>query len=218
MELISEYCISQGIDAMIIMTEEEQIGIDQPKESYFAEYMPDYKEYLYDINKFCGFPGKKMEKKRNHLHYFKKNYSPYEFKAFGPADINDLIEFTLKFENNHNDSEISEYECEEIINVLRNYEKYPFEGILIRKEGRLLGYTFGEKSGDTFIIHAEKGDISYRGIYQAIASELAKYLADKYPEIKYLNREDDMGDESLRKSKESYHPCIYVHKHRYFVR
>lgn len=216
--LVNDYCLNSGVRGMIVLPEEETIGIDVPKESLFGEYMPEYKEYLYPIERFCGFPGKKMEKKRNHLHYFENHFMPCQITEITLSDVPDLIEFTRKFESEHQDSEMADYECRALIETLGNYQLYGFEGIVIRKDGEVVGFTFGEKSGDTFVIHAEKANIEYRGSYQAVSSALAEFVHNRYPEINYLNREDDMGDESLRQSKESYHPSLYIHKRRYFVR
>lgn len=215
---INKYCLTNKLKGMIVLPEEELIGQEEPKEALFGEYMPEYKEYLYQIDKFNGFPGKKMEKKRNHLHYFQKHYAPYSVEEIAIEDIDELIDFTLKFESEHQDSEIADYECQELIEALHHYSNFPFDGIVVRKDGNVIGYSFGEKSGDTFVIHAEKANIEYRGAYQAVASSLAELIKTRYADIKYLNREDDMGDESLRQSKESYHPCLYIHKRRYFVR
>lgn len=211
-DLIDNYCLTNNIKGIILTPEEENLESSENFEFNDNCYLPEYKEYLYPIEKFCGFPGKKMEKKRNHLHFFEKNYSPYFIEIIDSSIIPDLTDFTLKFDSEHCDSELADYECREVIEVLKNFSSYPFEGIAIRKNGDVIGYSFGERIGDTFIIHAEKGNTNYRGIYQAIASELAKYVASRYPEVRYLNREDDMGDESLRQSKLSYHPSMFIHK------
>lgn len=60
--------------------------------------------------------------------------------------------------------------------------------------------------GDTLIIHIEKADIAYEGVYQALVNEYAKCFVT--PGVRYINREEDAGDEGLRRSKESYHPCV----------
>ena len=73
--------------------------------------------------------------------------------------------------------------------------------------------TFGSRiSPDTFDVHFEKADASIQGAYAAINCEFAKHIREKYPEIRYLNREEDMGIEGLRKAKQSYHPHHMVEK------
>lgn len=170
------------------------------------------KEYLYPIERFIGFAGKKMEKKRNHLNFFLRNYGDAEIETISSANREELIEFTDNFASMHEDSTMALYESNKTIEALADFDSFNYEGIAIRLDGKIIGYTFGEKIGDTFFVHVEKGNIDYRGVYQALASFMSRYIQDKYPDIVYLNREEDMGDESLRKSKESYHPTLFVNK------
>lgn len=172
----------------------------------------DLREYLYPIERFLHFSGKKMEKKRNHLNFFNNNYPEASIEPISTTNADELIAFTRKFAAEHEDSNLCIYENTQTINVLKYFDFYPFEGIAIRLGGKIIGYTFGEKIGDTFFVHVEKGDICYRGIYQALASKMSQSVNQRYPEVKYLNREEDMGDDSLRQSKMSYHPTLFVNK------
>ncbi len=192
------------------------------EESSFEEYLNDFrdadytidnwKEYLYDITQFLGFSGKKMAKKRNHLNYFEKHYCDFKVFEINPENAKSLIPLTEEFENNHDESSLAKYESERTIDVLNNYSNYPFTGIYITINDKIAGYSFGEVIGDTCFVHVEKGLMEYQGIYQALSSRLAQQIKDNYPAVKYLNREEDMGYESLRKSKESYHPTKIMNK------
>lgn len=170
------------------------------------------KEYLYPIEQFIGFAGKKMEKKRNHFNFFLKNFCEAEIEPINDANCHELISFTENFANMHEDSTLALYENHKTIEALTDFNRYPYEGLAIRLNGNIIGYTFGEKIGDTFFVHVEKGDINYRGVYQALASFMSRAINEKYPDVRFLNREEDMGDESLRKSKESYHPTLFINK------
>jgi hypothetical protein len=64
-------------------------------------------------------------------------------------------------------------------------------------------------NSDTVIVHVEKAFQDYRGAYQFINREFVKKIAPGY---KYVNREDDIGDEGLRKAKESYYPIFMLEK------
>lgn len=211
-DIINDYCDTHDLERMIILPSEvlpSAEGDGRPAGTPFEESMT---EYLYDIEKFVTFSGKKMEKKRNHLNFFKRNYSPVVVEDISAANAADLIAFTLEFNAKNSENELADYECRQVMDALAHFDDFPYEGVALRYEGRIIGYSFGEKSGDTFIIHAEKANIEYRGVYQAVASELAKMVMGKYPDVKYLNREDDMGSEDLRKSKLSYHPALYIAK------
>lgn len=193
-----------------ISFEEKASGADQPINN--SEYIDKWKEYLYPIDRFLHFSGKKMEKKRNHLNYFYNNYDDISVAKLDETNLSEAIEFTKNFEISHNDNVLATYENEQTVKVLQEYGKYPFLGICIKLGDSIKGISFGEKIGDTFFIHVEKGDIGYRGIYQALASGLSQLVKEKYPDVAYLNREEDMGDDNLRQSKLSYHPSIILHK------
>ena len=68
-------------------------------------------------------------------------------------------------------------------------------------------------SEDVFDVHFEKAQLDIDGAYTAINCEFARYLRDRYPNLRYLNREDDMGMEGLRQAKLSYHPVMLLEKY-----
>ncbi|MDE6409455.1 MAG: phosphatidylglycerol lysyltransferase domain-containing protein [Muribaculaceae bacterium] len=212
LELIKDYCDAYAISSRIIQPQEcTPENIEECAQSH-ADYLPDWREYVYDIEQFLKFSGKKMEKKRNHLNYFMNHFSDYEMEILDGSQTVDLIDFNDKFNLYHKEGDTFDYESSAIGKAIENYTQYPFFGLLLRYEGRIIGYTFGEPVGDTFIIHAEKGDIEYRGVYQALSSLLSREIQKKFPEVKFLNREDDMGNEYLRQSKLSYHPTKFIAK------
>ena len=76
-----------------------------------------------------------------------------------------------------------------------------------------MAFTMGSPiSVDTFDVHFEKAYGEIQGAYTMINREFARWVRDRYPEVRYLNREDDMGLEGLRKAKESYYPDCMVEK------
>ena len=88
------------------------------------------------------------------------------------------------------------------------------EGIVILEQDRVLAFAMGSRlNSDTFDIHFEKAREDIQGTYNLINREFARYLRDKYPEVKWLNREDDLGLEGLRAAKLSYNPTRLLEKY-----
>lgn len=210
--LVKNYCRRHNVDGVILHPVEYEPGSETELALSETDTADGWREYLYPVERFATFSGRKMEKKRNHLNFFVNNYPGFEVVEIDGTMGDELISFTLSFNAEHGDSELADYECRQVMDVLRDYRSYPFFGIAIRVDGHIAGYTFGEKSGDTFVIHAEKGDVSMRGIYQALASRLAQAVMERFPDVWLLNREDDMGFEHLRQSKLSYHPSLFIAK------
>lgn len=117
-------------------------------------------------------------------------------------------DFTRRY---HKDSASAQAEEGCVREFLRDFAAYaPLAGLL-RVNGRVVGFSAGEIVGDTLIIHIEKADIAYEGVYQALVNEYAKCFVT--PGVRYINREEDAGDEGLRRSKESYHPVRLLEKY-----
>ena len=97
--------------------------------------------------------------------------------------------------------------------ALAHFEALGMDGLVLRHGEELLAVTLGSPlSGDTFDIHFEKADQEVDGAYTVINCEFARYLRKKYPDLRWLNREDDLGLEGLRKAKLSYNPHHLVEK------
>lgn len=210
-KMIRDYCNRRHIDGRMMITVENTpeapatATVEQP-------LVDDWREYLYDISHFEHFAGKKMEKKRNHLNFFNSHYPNAKIEEIEEKDIPELIAFTEEFNLRHDGSKLLHYENMATKGALASYFVYGFTGIVIRIDGKVAGFTFGEPNGDTFFVHVEKGDIEYRGIYQALSSAMARLVRKLLPEVAYLNREDDMGFEALKSSKMSYHPILFIDK------
>ena len=88
------------------------------------------------------------------------------------------------------------------------------EGLCLRAGGKILAFTMGNRISETaFDVNFEKAYADVPGAYPLINREFARDLREKYPELLYLNREDDMGLEGLRKAKESYYPDCMAEKY-----
>ena len=100
-----------------------------------------------------------------------------------------------------------------ITKALRNRDALGMEGLVLLEKGRVIAMTLGSAlSEDTFDVHFEKAMDQYMGAYAVINREFARYLKEKYPRLQWLNREDDLGLEGLRKAKLSYCPDRLIEK------
>jgi hypothetical protein len=111
------------------------------------------------------------------------------------------------------DPELSEEFCS-VRKSYKNFKELQLEGGLLRADGKIVAYTMGEKlNSDTYVIHIEKAFSDVRGAYQMINQQFAQTIKQNHPEILFINREEDMGFEGLRKAKLSYYPDILLEKY-----
>lgn len=173
-------------------------------------------DYVYAIEDLVGLKGRRFQRKRNHLNRFRDTHPDHRLEPITDENLTAVEEmvdtwYTLRLQDNpHGD-----YKMEQaaIRKALRHRQTLGMEGLILIDEGRITAMTMGSRlSEDTFDIHFEKALDTADGTYAAINQGFAQYLQEKYPALRWLNREDDMGIEGLRKAKMSYCPDHMVEK------
>jgi hypothetical protein len=171
----------------------------------------DWTDYLYSADEFIGLPGKKFRVQRNHISRFKRDNPEYSFVTVNGENIGDVRDFFAEhLLNRPKDGKLSSVESHAVTEVLDNFEMFKSAcrctGGILYSGDTVVGFSFGEVMRDTLFVHVEKANTEYSGVYQMLSHEFAVMAKEKFPEIKFINREEDVGDEGLRKSKLSYKP------------
>ena len=171
-------------------------------------------EYLYLTEKLKNLSGKKFHSKRNHISAFSKAHN-WSYESITPEVLPDLFKMADKWTNEMKkltDDPLSiEVENEAIKEYFPHMKKLNIRGGLIRVDGEIVAFTFGTPINDkVFDIHSEKALPEFRTAYSVINRE---FIANDLADFLYVNREDDMGLEGLRKAKLSYHPDILLKKY-----
>jgi hypothetical protein len=98
--------------------------------------------------------------------------------------------------------------------AVSSFDALQLEGGVLRVFGEVVAFTIGDRlSNDTYDVHFEKAYGELQGAYTMINRLFAAWIREHHPDIRYLNREDDMGVEGLRKAKASYYPDLMVEKY-----
>lgn len=169
-------------------------------------------DYIYNVSDLANLSGKKYHGKRNHITNFKKNNPTWSYEEINEENISECIELHTNWINDkdNNDPDYS-LEFESVLSGFENYSELGFFGGIIRVEGKAIAYTYGECLNDTcFVSHFEKAPADIQGAYAIINQEFAKRLLEKGYE--FVNREEDLGIEGLRKAKQSYKPVLWLNK------
>lgn len=174
----------------------------------------DHFDYIYSVQELIELRGNKFHKKKNLFRQFQKKYD-YEYKEMTPDCVEEVLDMQMEWyrwqeENNYSDA--LEAENEAIFKVLKEIDTIDnLTGGTIRIDGKIIAYTVAEALGDdTIVIHFEKGDTRFKGVYQAINQ---MFLENNAANFKYVNREQDLGEPGLRKAKESYNQVHFMKKY-----
>lgn len=170
-------------------------------------------DYLYDIDRLADLGGKKLHAKRNHIHRLDEACPGWTWAPLTQADIPACLAMDAAW---HQDALTRETvrglstlddEHRALVLALEHLPALGLEGIVLRWQDTLLGFTLGAPLTETiFDVHFERARGEIQGAYPAVNRSFARYIRQKYPHIRYLDREDDMGLPGLRKAKLSYAP------------
>ena len=212
------------LDELIEYAESEdtpfKISAEKPAVDILNELYPerfdiaeqrDYFDYIYDSKKLASLSGKKYHSKRNFVSRFFKQGGIYEeITAENLEECREMSkEWCRRYDDGTNDS-LTEETCA-VKQCIDHFFDLNMQGGLLRLDGKVVAFCIGEEMNDReFIVHVEKAFHDVDGAYAAINNSFAKTLCDKY---EYINREDDTGDEGLRKAKLSYKPEILLDKY-----
>lgn len=95
-----------------------------------------------------------------------------------------------------------------------HFDELEMDGLLLSDGERIIAFSMGSRMNrDYYDVGFEKAFPDVNGAYAMINREFSRMIAEKYPEVRFLNREDDMGSEGLRRAKESYQPTVLLEKY-----
>lgn len=170
----------------------------------------DSHDYVYDIHALAELKGRKYHSKKNHYNRFRDSHPAYIAEPLSDENLSAVKQMIQNWYTTRlSEKPDSDFQMEQaaLEKALNHYKELQLEGLVLRNEDTIFAITLGSRTNrDTFDVHFEKARHDVDGAYTAINCEFADYIRTKYPEIRYLNREEDMGIEGLRKAKLSYHP------------
>ena len=217
LDALEAHCKELGIPLVFCSVNKSELPVlEQHFGKITADADRDWFDYLYEKDAMLTLTGRKYGTPRNHINKFKKLYTDWTFEPVNNENIPELIEFTKNFTFGSEKDESAMLELQMCIEVLENYDAYGMLGGALRVGGKIIAYSLGETVGDTLFSHIEKADISYAGAYQMLTNQFLHMYAEG-DEIRFVNREEDCGDEGLRKSKLSYHPVELIEKNTVII-
>lgn len=202
------FCL-MGIEKPLV----KELGFYEGKKFNIAADRDNF-DYVYLAEKLINLSGRKLHSKKNHLNAFRKLYPQAEYlpitdDLITPCKIELNNWYKLRLQDDPDDPFIG-WERKAVMEILNDFHYFNLKGGAIRLGSRIVAFTFGEQlNRDTAVIHVEKADPDIRGAYPAINQAFVEH---EWSHLTYINREEDMGHEGLRRAKESYKPEKMIEK------
>lgn len=214
---IEEYFNEElGYPLVINLADEYAVKyLNLPEDKYLVEEQVDSRDYLYNGDAMRSLAGKKLHKKKNRVNAFKREYEGrYEYRRLCCSDSHDVWVFLDRWRQQKGEEveEHLDYEVKGIHDILKNCSEFSIHMGGVYIDGQMEAFTIGSYNPveHMAVIHIEKANPEINGLYQFINQQ---FLIEEFSEAEWVNREDDMGLEGLRKAKMTYYPADYARKY-----
>lgn len=196
--------ITEGDKELLVSLYGDRFNIHSDRDSH---------DYVYETASLANLEGKKYRKKRGHLNNFREAYPEYSLRELTDENTEDALALLDSWYATRDEDEDFMMERCAINKAIRDRDKLGLEILLLYVEEKPCAMSVVSIfTPDTADVHFEKALTEYPGAYAAINAETAAYIARKYEGITFIDREEDMGIEGLRKAKLSYYPHHMVEK------
>lgn len=172
----------------------------------------DDSDYIYSVERLTSLAGKKLHSKRNHIARFADNpdWVYEDITAQNISECWDMNQAWCKLYSCIEDESLNHEACA-VKRAFKHFFELGLKGGMLRVGGKVVAYTMGEPlSTDTYVMHIEKAFPEVQGAYPMINKQFLLYNCQDFT---YVNREEDLGDDGLRKAKTSYYPDILLEKY-----
>ncbi len=194
---------------------------------------PEFSDYIYRTQKLADLAGKKLSRKRNHIHQFQNKHPDFAFHILGPQNLDAVWQVEKLWFAENTDCTADpkagdtgtqrpdggapsdlEIEKEIIRFALDSFDSFArscgMTGGVLSVAGQPVAFCIASiLSGNVTDVHFEKclSPFAADGGYAVINNEFAKSV-----HTEFINREEDLGIEGLRKAKLSYYPEMVLEK------
>lgn len=212
-ELLRGFCAERGypleFSAITEFNLEKFIDLNPQK----VTPLNAWSDYVYTMEALSTLSGKKLGKKRNHCNRFAVENPDMAVEPITEHNLEQVKNCFEQICKEGKESPMALYERTQVWKVLERLDLYPFETMCLSAGGKVVAFTVGEVINNVLHVHIEKSLREVNGAAETINKEFAGYIHNKYPQVEWINRQDDAGDDGLRKAKQSYYPAFLLRKY-----
>jgi uncharacterized protein len=207
----------EGTKGVFIRLPEDVKSLFNDDDRFIIEQDRDNNDYLFKASDLITLAGRKYDGKRNLIKKF-RGENKYTFIEFNASNISRCLDFEEKWCSIKDCDGVEGLNNERraIKDMVENFFGFGLIAGGIEINSAIVGLAIAEKlNPNTLVIHILKADPNIQGLYQAMMNE---FLEKNINGFEYVNLEQDLGIEGLRRSKESYHPVKMIDKYKISLR
>ena len=208
-----------GLNLAVSLYLKEELEALYPGKFEFTACRNSY-DYIYTVEELSELHGKKLQSKRNHCNRFEDEFPDWFTAPITDDNLPQCHEMLRVWYETHepavNAQELDQLQLEKtaLQRAFDHFDELEMDGLLLSDGERIIAFSMGSRMNrDYYDVGFEKAFPDVNGAYAMINREFSRMIAEKYPEVQFLNREDDMGSEGLRRAKESYQPTVLLEKY-----
>lgn len=212
LDALEEDACERGVPFIMLSVAEdmiERIESVRPGRYGFVHSNEDGDDYIYLAEKLRTLSGKKLQSKRNLVNRFRAAYEGrWTYEDITPESTREAYAYHLRWcqQNGCLHNAAFEGETCAIVLALENFAALGLRGGMLRLDGEVVAFTLGcPAASDMYVVQIEKADHTIPGAYQMINQQ---FVLRNCNGVEYVNREEDLGLEGLRKAKLSYYPAM----------
>lgn len=207
-DMIKQDACERDIDFKIYsINENQKAEILSLTDIFNFQEQRNSEDYIYTSESLINLSGKKLHSKRNFINRFlSSNDGRWRYEDINEENSHEAFNYHLEWcsLNENNANEDFKNETTAISTAFNNFKELSLKGGILRLDNKIIAFTLGSQATeDMFVVHFEKADYTIAGSYPMINNQFAIH---NFENIKYINREEDLGLEGLRKAKLSYNP------------
>jgi uncharacterized protein len=210
--MILEWLKDKGVPGSAIERADQRL-VEEIRDSGLFEIAAtrEHFDYVYPSENLINLSGNRFHGKKNHLNKFRKTYE-WSYEPLSPGKIPDCLavsELWCQARRCFEDLDLMD-EAAAVKSILENYQALKVKGGLVLINGQVEAFALGEMlNSETAVVHIEKANPEIPQLFVVINQQFVEH---EWGGAKFINREQDLGDEGLRQAKLSYHPERLVEK------
>lgn len=214
-KIVDEYKKNSASEFLFINTEKNFIEQLKKISDLNFEFLPqrDRFDYVYSTKDLITLPGRKYHQKKNSVNAFKNSYPAAQYVSDFTDEIKNLCVERMNIwytEHDLKEYPALPYERDAIKELFDDFDFFDIKGGALIFADKVIAFALGEQiNSDTAVIHIEKADFDVKGAYAFINQQFA---ARTWKDLKFINREEDLGIAGIRSAKESYRPVKMIEK------